>query len=136
MGGRVRTIVKCLTCRKSLMNPDVRVDDLPSIHLGAKVIEKTGNIYLSQIYGSLNKKFEDVDDIKDSVALFFCPHCHNPFPVHEMCECGAPMIDLNLEVGGVIKIGTRNACEHRSLQFVEADDMFSLFHDQDKSGLS
>jgi hypothetical protein len=46
------------------------------------------------------------------------------------------MIGLNLEVGGVIKIGTRNGCEHRSLQFVEADDMFSLFHDQDKSGLS
>ena len=72
------------------MNPDVRVDDLPSIHLGAKVLEKTGNIYLSQIYESFNKKFEDVDDITGSVALFFCPHCHNPFPVYEMCDCGPP----------------------------------------------
>ena len=63
MGGRVRILVKCPSCKKSLMNPDVQVDDLPSIHLGAKVLEKTGNIYLSQIYASFNKKFEDVDDI-------------------------------------------------------------------------
>jgi hypothetical protein len=46
------------------------------------------------------------------------------------------MIDLNLEVGGIIKIGTRNGCKHHALQFVETDHIFSLFHDQDKSGLS
>lgn len=136
MGRRVRILVKCIACKKSLMNPDVQVDDLPSIHPGAKVLEKTGNIYLSRIYGSFNKKFEDVDDITGSVAPFFCPHCHNPFPAHEMRECGAPMIGLNLEVGGVIKIGTRNGCEHHLPQFVEADNIFSLFHDQDESGFS
>ena len=136
MGGRVRISVKCPACKKSLMNPDVQVDELPSIHLGAKVLEKTGHIYLSQIYGSFNKKFEGVEDIKGSVALFFCPQCHNPFPVQKICDCGAPMIDLNLEVGGVVKIGTRNGCEHQALEFVDPDNIFALFHDQDKSGLS
>lgn len=135
MAGPLRILVKCPNCGKSLMNPGHEVDKLPSVDLKAKVGSKVGHIYLSQIYGSYNKDFEDVDDISGSVAEVSCSKCHNPFPVHRICECKAPMVGFNLELGGIIKICTRNGCKEHSLEFVDASHAFSLFQSQDESGL-
>ncbi len=55
MTGSIKILVKCPACGKSLMNPDVRLDDLPSIDLETKIEKKSGHIYLSQVYGSYNK---------------------------------------------------------------------------------
>ncbi len=133
--GPVKILVKCPNCSKSLMNSQIQVDDLPSIELQAKVGKKVGHIYLSQIYGSYEKLFENVDDIPGSVAEFSCPHCDNPFPVHQICDCKAPMIGFNLELGGIIKICTRNGCKNHFVEFENANDAFLLFQSQHKSGL-
>jgi len=117
------------------MDPDVSTDDLPSIALEAKIGGHVGRLYLSQVYGSYNKRFSEVEDIDDSIAEFSCPHCHRPFPVHQICDCGAPMIGLNLQTGGVIKICTRNGCKNHSLEFTDANDAYRLFQSQDRSGL-
>ncbi|MBN2282693.1 MAG: hypothetical protein JXO48_02270 [Deltaproteobacteria bacterium] len=131
----LKILVKCPLCGTSLMNPTIMIDDLPAIVMEARTGSDRGRIYLSQIYGSYNKSFEGVEDIEGSIAEFSCPHCHEPFPHHEECECGAPMISLNLTSGGIIKVCTRNGCPGHSLEFVNADDAFLLFKGQDTSGL-
>jgi hypothetical protein len=118
------------------MNPAVQVDRLPSIGLGAKVTNVTGIIYLSQLYGSFNKQFERVQDIPESIADFHCPRCQKAFPVCKICDCRAPVIELHLEVGGKIKICSRNGCKHHALEFENANDAFLLFQSQDKSYLA
>jgi len=64
------------------MNAEFQIDDLPAIDLQAKVRDELGHVYLSQIYGSFNKAFDNVDNIDGSIAEFSCPHCHNPFSVN------------------------------------------------------
>lgn len=135
MSHPIQIQVKCPQCNKSLMNKETMIDRLPSIELEAKVAEKLGEIYLSQEYGSYQKQFEDVDDVMGSVATFSCPHCHQPFPVIQLCDCKAPMIGLQLEVGGKIKICSRNGCQRHSLEFEDINDAFMLFQRQDKTGL-
>jgi len=119
--------VKCPHCGHSLMNPQVETDGLPSIELEAKVRNRHGHIYLSQVYGSYEKQFSGVADLEDSVAAFFCPHCHDPFPVTHVCDCRAPMIGLHLAVGGLVKLCTRNGCKSHSLEFEDADELFTVF---------
>ncbi len=127
MIGRIRIEVKCPNCFKSLMNPDVPVDDLPSVDIKAKVGDKIGHIFLSTLYGSYQKLFEDVEDMTDSIVECSCPHCFTPFPFFLNCDCKAPIVGVNLIIGGVIKFCTRNGCQRHSLEFEDSDSAFMLF---------
>lgn len=118
------------------MNSSVQLDAEDSIQLQAKVLDKLGHIYLSQLYGSYEKSFDTVEDIEGSVAEFSCPHCHHAFPVFGACKCKAPIIGFALEIGGTIKICTRNGCKQHSLEFENVDDAFFLFRSQDDTHLS
>lgn len=135
MTHQIQISVKCPTCHHSLMNGDILIDQLPSIELEAKIGEKVGRIYLSQIYGSYYKKFVGVDDIVGSIAVFSCPHCHQPLPVIQNCECRAPEVGMQLEVGGIIKICSRNGCRKHSLEFEDVNDAFMLLMKSDQTGL-
>ena len=127
MIGQLNVSVKCPTCNKPLMNFEVNVDDLPSIQLQAKILDKLGHIYLSQVYGSYNKKFRNVDDIEGAIAVFSCPNCHDSFQECGICECKAPLINLKLEHGGMVKICTRNGCSTHFLEFEDFHHAFLLF---------
>jgi len=136
MSGRIQIEVKCPHCGRSLINPDIQLDQLDSIHLAAKIGPDLGSLYLSQIYGSYLKRFEKIEDVPNAVVECSCPHCHTPFPVHGVCECGAPIIGLDLKVGGVIKVCTRNGCRRHWLEFENADDAFYLFQCQSETDLA
>ena len=136
MVGQIKILVKCPICNESLMNSERRIDDLPSIDLKAKVGNNFGHIYLSQIYGSYNKVFENVDDLKDSLTEFSCSHCNSVFPAKETCDCKADIISLALQIGGTIKFCTRNGCKKHSLEFENAEDAFRLFQIQDETSLA
>lgn len=135
MSNRIQIPVKCVNCGESLMNPKVLIDDLPAIELEAKLGEKVGEIFLSQEYGSYNKEFRNLNDSVGSIATLSCPKCHQPFPVVQICDCKAPMVGLQLEVGGIIKICTRNGCKKHALEFEDVNDAFTLFMRQDLTGL-
>ena len=135
MGASVKIQVKCPACDESLMNSSVRIDDLPSIGLEAKVGEKKGHIYLSQVYGSYKKALENVDDIERSVAELFCPHCHRGLPQEATCTCTAPIVSLTLQIGGMVKFCSRNGCQKHSLEFEDVDTAYRLFKSQDDSYL-
>ena len=136
MGASVKIQVKCPVCNESLMNSGVGVDDLPSIELEAKVGDKEGHIYLSQVYGSYHKAFENVDDIEGSVAEISCPHCHGGLPQQGTCACKAPIVSLSLHIGGIVKFCARNGCQNHSLEFEDVETAFRLFQSQDDSSLA
>ncbi|MEZ4526931.1 MAG: hypothetical protein R2941_13525 [Desulfobacterales bacterium] len=133
MTSQIKVSVKCPSCGKSLMNSEIQIDDLPSIGIAAKVGGKSGRVYLSQIYGSYNKKFEGVEDIPESVVDCSCPRCRKPFPIQKVCECNAPVATLNLEIGGTVNFCTRNGCSHHSVEFENLNDAFLLFQHQDET---
>lgn len=133
MNSLIKVEVNCPSCRKSLMNPAIKVDDLPSIQISAKISGKSGLVYLSQIYGSYQKKFVGVEDISDTVVDCFCPHCHTPFPIHKVCSCNAPVATVNLVIGGRIHFCTRNGCKHHSMEFENIDDAYLMFQQQNPS---
>jgi len=135
MPDSIKIQVTCPNCRKSIMAPDSKVDNLPGIEFSAKVRKSVGKIYLSQIYGSDNKAFIGVDNIKGSIIECSCSQCHQPFPFQHMCECKAPVIGLDLVVGGVIKVCTRNGCGWHALEFENIDDAMNLFKSQDGASL-
>ncbi len=135
MSYQIKISVKCPLCQESLMNDKVTIDDLPSIEIEAKVKENLGKIYLSQIYGSYSKKFDKVKDEVGSVASLFCPQCHQPLPIIQNCECEAAMVGMQLEVGGIIKICSRNGCRRHSLEFEDINDAFMLLMRGDQTGL-
>ena len=111
-----KILVNCPLCRESLMQTEPEVDRLPSIHFLAKVHDRLGHLYLSQIFGSYNKLFDGIEDIPE-------------------CECNAPIIMLSLHVGGSINVCSRNGCKHHSLEFEDIDSAYSLFRSQDQTGL-
>ena len=135
MSHQIKIPVKCPLCHKSLLNKDTLIDDLPAIEIEAKVSEKVGRIFLSQIYGSFSKIFENVDDVIGSIAILSCSKCHQPFPVIQNCECRAPLVGMQLEVGGIIKICSRNGCKKHSLEFEDVNDAFMLLMKSDQTGL-
>jgi hypothetical protein len=128
--------VKCPHCGKSLMTPEPKIDQLDSIQFLSKIGNRIGHLYLSQVYGSYEKIFENIEDLPDAVVECSCPHCYRPFPVHHACgSCSAAVIGLDLKVGGIIKVCTRNGCAHHSLEFEDSQDALNLFRSQDPSGL-
>ena len=135
MSHKIKVQVNCQNCNGSLMEPGVQVDALDSILFMAKVGDSRGHLYLSQIYGSYNKIFKQVDDISGSIVECFCPRCSTPFPVVGTCKCKAPIISLSLKDGGNINVCTRNGCKKHSLEFEDIDEAFSLFQNQDQVGL-
>jgi hypothetical protein len=132
MPNKINVAVKCPSCGKSLINSDIRIDDFPSIDITAKVGDKSGRIYLSQIYGSYNKKFEGIEDIPGIVVDCSCPKCLKHFPIRKICECNAPVVTLQLEVGGMVNFCTRNGCPHHSVEFNNLNDAWSLFQCKDE----
>lgn len=135
MSQQILISVKCPNCQQSLMNDSEFLNNLPVIELEAKINEKVGKILLGQEYGSYNKKFVGVDDVMGSIAVFSCVHCHQPFPVIQNCDCRAPLVGIQLEVGGMIKICSRNGCKMHSLEFQDVNDAFMLLMKNDQTGL-
>ncbi|MBF0303154.1 MAG: hypothetical protein HQK73_08945 [Desulfamplus sp.] len=134
MNSQIKVEVNCPSCQKSLMIQGVKIDDLPAIEISAKISGKSGKVYLSQIYGSYQKKFVNVEDIPDTVVDCFCPKCQQPFPIKKVCSsCNAPVATLNLDIGGKINFCTRNGCPHHSVEFENLDSAFILFQKQNPS---
>lgn len=135
MTHQLRLQLSCPNCRKSLMSPERQIDGLDAVRITAKVLDTAGDIFLSQVYGSYRKEFGNAKDVEGSVIEGVCPHCRTPFPIHQMCECGAPLFTLSLHGGGLINICSRNGCQRHSLEFENADDAFELFRRQNGTGL-
>ena len=111
--------VKCPVCGHSLMDEKRPVDNCPSIQLKVEVGEKSGVINLSSVWESFNYVCT-IDTPKKEILKLSCPHCNSSIRGKADCEvCSAPMVSLDLEVGGDVCICSRMGCKSHFVKFVD-----------------
>lgn len=120
--------VKCPYCEKSLMDPENKINDKPSILLKIEIDDKSSFIRLSSIYGSYNHK-SDLSIPERVIARFYCPHCDRQLVTKMECEeCRAPMVSLNVIKGGKVIICSRKGCKKHYIAFEELSPSLKKFH--------
>ena len=103
--------VSCHRCNHSLMDPEYFIDEYPSIRVTVSFDRMHGWLRLSSMYGSFN--IASKHEIPyDTVANFFCPHCHSVLLGASCCpDCGTPMVPMIVKGGGVVEICSRRGCK-------------------------
>jgi hypothetical protein len=111
--------VKCPVCGHSLMDQDRPIDNCPSIKLNVKVGEKSGLMHLSSVWESFNFVC-NIETPKNEILKLTCPHCNSAINGKTDCEaCYAPMVPLDLELGGDVCICSRMGCKSHFVKFVD-----------------
>jgi predicted RNA-binding Zn-ribbon protein involved in translation (DUF1610 family) len=121
--------VNCPHCGKSLMDHDHKIEDRPGIRLGIRSGGKMGLIYMCSLYGSYDHESE-IDLSTGDVAEFSCPFCDRLLTGSGSCEkCSAPLVTLNMEVGGKVNICSRKGCTEHFVAFQEIGESMRRFYD-------
>jgi len=103
--------VSCPKCHHSLIKAEHLIDNHPCIHVTVSFGRKHGWLRLSSLYGSYSIESE-YEIPPDTETNFFCPYCHAELVGSSDCpECGAPMIFLIVQNGGVIQFCSRSGCK-------------------------
>jgi hypothetical protein len=124
----IQVRVKCPYCKKSLMDQEHLVDDLPSVSAVIQHANKRGNLYLSSLYGSYNLAC-DMELQKNEVYVFFCPHCNSVLFTKAFCDnCGAPMVAFEFLGGTRLLICSRRGCTKHLIEFEDLDKQISVFY--------
>jgi len=107
--------VRCPRCNHSWMDPDYLVDDYPSIRVTVSFERKHGWLRLSSLYGSYTTVWEHEPPI-DTIVNIFCSHCHSEIISASNCvNCGAPMVPMVVDGGGMVQICSRYGCKSHRL---------------------
>ena len=110
--------VNCPHCNHSLKDETSLIDGYPAIEVNISSDHKQGWLRLSCLYGSYNSVSE-FDVPTDSAVSFRCPHCGVEFPSTSDCPmCGASMIPMFVDGGGIVQICSRRGCKHHTLDLV------------------
>jgi hypothetical protein len=127
--------VKCPVCGESLMDAERPVDHCPSIHLKIATGKSEGTIYLSSVYESYNFLC-DIDTPEGAIIELTCPHCNSQIKSTADCDvCSAPMIPLDLKLGGTVSICSKVGCKNQFVKFVDFSfALKSLYMDEDHTG--
>ena len=107
--------VTCARCNHSLMDRDHLVEGYPAVRVTISFGRKHGWLLLSSLYGSYTIESEHPIP-EDTVANFFCPHCHAELAGATDCPlCAAPMVPLIVRGGGMVQICSRRGCRSHML---------------------
>jgi NADH-quinone oxidoreductase subunit E len=107
--------VSCPRCNHSLMDTSHLVDGHPSIRVTVSFGKMHGWLCVSALYGSYNVTSE-YPIPENTIAHFFCPHCHGELLGTSDCpECGAPMVRMSVQGGGMVQICSRRGCKGHTL---------------------
>ena len=111
--------VKCPVCGHSLMDETRQIDNCPSIKLKVDVGEKSGVMNLSSVWESYNYHCT-IETPKNEILKLSCPHCNSNIQGKTDCQvCNAPLVRLDLEVGGNVCICSRMGCKSHFVKFVD-----------------
>jgi NADH-quinone oxidoreductase subunit E len=111
--------LRCPYCNHGLLDPNVLIDDHPSIRLTVSFGRKHGWLRLSSLYGSYNMESEYEIPL-DTVVNFFCPHCHAELTGASSCPlCNAHMVPMVIYGGGMVQICSRRGCKNHLIDLVK-----------------
>ncbi len=123
--------VVCPHCNTSLMDPSKLINNEPGIHLHVRSrIMQQGSIWLSSIYGDYH--FVSEFPIPDGdVVEFFCPHCNADLKRKKVeCDvCEAPIVSMNVDIGGRVNICSRSGCKNHYVVFEDLDTTIRKFYE-------
>lgn len=103
-------VVSCPSCNHSLMDDGFYIEGRPSIRVTVAFDHKHGWLRLSSIYGRYNV-FSEYDITRGAILDVFCPHCHAELVSTWECPtCDAPMVQMMVRGGGVVRICSRRGC--------------------------
>lgn len=128
--------VNCPVCGKSLMDEKELVDNCPSYKLKIKIDEKEGIMNLSSVWESYNY-ICDIETPKNAIVKIFCSHCNSEIISDAECMvCKAPMIPLDMDIGGKIDICSRIGCKNHFVKFVDFTfALKNLFNESELTGM-
>ncbi len=119
--------LKCPVCGKSLMDETKKIHEQDSIKLQIDNGKEKGNLWLCSYYGCFDHNSDIKLEVKEVVKMY-CPHCKEQLPVEDQCDkCGAPLVRMNLIVGGHVSICSRKGCDNHFVVFKDLNDALSLF---------
>ena len=109
--------VSCPQCSKSLMDPINPIEGFPSINLFVSAGDRTSELWLSALYGSYRGRI-DIDITGGRKIEVLCPHCNSNLVTEEPCKmCGAGMVFLMMDHGGMITFCSRFGCKNHAIAF-------------------
>jgi methionyl-tRNA synthetase len=115
------------------MDKKKKIDDYPSVKTKIQYHEKTGELYLSSIFGSYNIRSE-IQVPEEEMVLFFCPECNASLILKDLCEeCKAPLAFLELKNGGTVQICSRMGCKYHFMDYSNFAQKLSVFYDTYKT---
>lgn len=124
----VSVSIKCPYCHKSLMREDKIVNGKPSIHVRIENRGEEGDLFLCSSYGCFDHQSE-LSVVRDEIVNFSCPKCGKGLNTKNLCEvCGAPMVSLNLAIGGMVNLCSRKGCSKHYVAFEDLSDAIRKFH--------
>ncbi len=107
--------VNCPQCNRSFADDTVAVDGYPGLKINVTVDGQQGWVALSCLYGSYNVSTE-FEIAEGSIVDFECPHCKSQIVGMSDCsQCGAPMIAMPVDGGGIVRICSRRGCRNHLL---------------------
>lgn len=131
MNKKVSLSVKCPKCGASLMDESHLINNRKAIRLTITTSDgKTGNVWLSSIYGDYNYTAENSIPEGD-VVDFICPHCNENLARPLECEvCEAPIVSFTCSIGGKVSICSRNGCRNHYVVFENLDTAVRKFYSE------
>jgi len=110
--------VSCPHCNHSFKDETFAIDGYPCLKINVAIDHKEGWVRLSCLYGSysVSTEFEIPEGM---VVIFICPHCNSEIHSTSDCSaCGAPMIPMLVDGGGIIWICSRRGCKNHMLDLL------------------
>jgi len=102
----------------------------PSIKLQIEVKGQKGNINLCATYGCYEKS-GTIELIDKEIARLTCPYCKKDLPESAKCtECGAPIVDFDMEKGGKVHVCSRIGCKKHYVSFEDIHDTLTQFYNE------
>lgn len=110
--------VSCPHCNHSFKDETFAIDGYPSLKVNVAVNHEQCWLRLSCLYGSYNVSAE-FEIPQGTVVNFICPHCNSEIHSTSDCsQCGAPMVPMLVDGGGIVRICSRRGCKNHMLDLV------------------
>lgn len=130
MKKKISLHVKCPHCRKSLMDDEKLLHNVPSIRLNIVTPEERGVLHICSIYECFDHE-TTLNIKKDTVVDAYCPQCNKELLINEECKiCGAPMISFVLKTGGRVNICSRSGCSNHYIAFQDISTELTRFYEE------
>ncbi len=117
------TQIKKATCpkRHNLIDPQVKIDGLPSIKVKARYEGNEGFVYLDPMYGKSRHQY-GIEVEENKMIEFMCPECNSSLQdLNLKCpNCGDPVFAFEIPQQGRYEICSRKGCSFQVWDAVDS----------------